>query len=244
MSSVLPPDAEKAARVRAMFDGIAPHYDTLNRWLSLRLDQAWRRRTVRALDIGRRDVVLDVACGTGDLSELAAATGARVVGVDFARNMLGGAVRRGIKAGFVQAEATALPLPSDSVSVVVCGFALRNFVSIPAVLHEAARVLVPGGRLGLLEVDTPTRAFLRWGHALYFRRLVPLLGGLVSDERAYRYLPQSVAYLPDEAALLKLVRSAGFTQAAKRRLSGGVAQLVTGMRRQRAALPPKPAVLR
>ena len=231
MPSALPPEAEKAVRVRTMFDGIAARYDTLNRWLSLRLDQGWRRRTIREIGIGPGDVVLDLACGTGDLSALARLAGARAFGVDFARNMLRVAASRGVGAGLTQADATMLPLRSGSVSVVVCGFALRNFVSIPEVLYETARVLTPGGRLGLLEVDTPRGAMLKWGHAIYFRYLVPLLGGMVSDGRAYRYLPESVAYLPDEAALLDIVRAAGFARVTKHRLSLGVAQLVTGVRR-------------
>ena len=231
MSEVLPPAPEKAAAVRAMFDLIAPQYDRLNRWLSLRLDQYWRRKTIRSVDVRATDVVLDLACGTGDLSELAAATDARVMGVDFARNMLVGATRRRIKADFIHADANALPLLPASVSVVLSGFTLRNFVSIPHALQEAARVLKPGGRLALLEVDTPRNALLKWGHGFYFQRLVPLLGGLISDRKSYRYLPRSVVYLPEEAELLEMVRAAGFEQVVKESLSGGVAQLITAVRR-------------
>ena len=231
MSDVLPPDTEKAASVRAMFDLIAPQYDRLNRWLSLRLDQYWRRQTIRSVDVCADDGVLDLACGTGDLSELAAATGARVMGVDFARNMLVGATRRRIKADFIQADANALPLPPASVSVVLSGFALRNFVSIPNALQEAARILKPGGRLALLEVDTPRNSLLKWGHGFYFQRLVPILGGLISDRKSYLYLPRSVVYLPEEAELLQMVRVAGFEQVVKQNLSGGVAQLITAVRR-------------
>ncbi len=231
MSDVLPPDTEKAASVRAMFDLIAPQYDRLNRWLSLRLDQYWRRKTLRSIDVCADDGVLDLACGTGDLSELAAATGARVMGVDFARNMLVGATRRRIKADFIQADANALPLPPASVSVVLSGFALRNFVSIPNALQEAARILKPGGRLALLEVDTPRNSLLKWGHGFYFQRLVPILGGLISDRKSYLYLPRSVVYLPEEAELLAMVRAAGFEQVVKQNLSSGVAQLITAVRR-------------
>ena len=231
MSDVLPPDAEKAASVRAMFDLIAPQYDRLNRWLSLRLDQYWRRQTIRSIGVCADDRVLDLACGTGDLSELAAATGARVLGIDFARNMLVGASRRRIRATFIQADANTLPLPSAAVSVVLSGFALRNFVSIPRALQEAARVLKPGGRLALLEVDTPRQPLLKWGHGFYFQRLVPLLGGLISDRKSYCYLPRSVVYLPEETELLQMVRAAAFEQVVKTRLSGGVAQLITAVRR-------------
>ena len=221
---------EKAAVVRAMFDRIAPRYDVLNRLISFRLDQRWRRAVVRAATISAQDRVVDLACGTGDLSALAVRTGARVVGVDFAGNMLAGARRRGISAAFVQADAERLPLPSHWATVIVSGFALRNFVSIPAVLAEAARVLLPGGRLVLLEVDTPTNKLLQWGYSLYFKRLVPLLGALLSDAPAYAYLPRSVSYLPESNTLQRLIAAAGFRQVVKHQLCGGVVQLLTAIR--------------
>ena len=226
----LPPLMEKAAVVRAMFDRIAPRYDVLNRLISFRLDQRWRRAVVRAATISAQDRVVDLACGTGDLSELAVRTGARVVGVDFAGNMLAGARRRGISAAFVQADAERLPLPPHWATVVVSGFALRNFVSIPAVLAEAARVLLPGGRLVLLEVDTPTNKLLQWGYGLYFKRLVPFLGALLSDAPAYAYLPRSVSYLPESSTLQRMIETAGFRQVVKHQLSGGVVQLLTAIR--------------
>jgi demethylmenaquinone methyltransferase/2-methoxy-6-polyprenyl-1,4-benzoquinol methylase len=227
---VLPSLDEKARVVRAMFDRIAPGYDLLNRLFSLRLDQHWRRTTVRTVVISAQDTVVDLACGTGDLSELAALTGARVVGVDFAANMLAEARQRGIDATLVQADVSCLPLPSGWATVAVSGFALRNFVSIPAVLTETARVLKPGGRLALLEVDTPDNRLLRLGHSLYFTRLVPMLGALLSDARAYAYLPRSVSYLPPQEELQQMIKAAGFQQVIKRRLSGGVAQLVTAVK--------------
>ena len=221
---------EKAAVVRAMFDRIAPRYDVLNRLIAFRLDQRWRRAVVRATAISAQDRVIDLACGTGDLSELAVRTGARVVGVDFAGNMLAGARRRRISAAFVQADAERLPLPPHWATVIVSGFALRNFVSIPAVLAEAARVLLPGGRLVLLEVDTPTNKLLQWGYGLYFKRLVPFLGALLSDAPAYAYLPRSVSYLPESSTLQRMIEAAGFRQVVKHQLSGGVVQLLTAIR--------------
>jgi demethylmenaquinone methyltransferase / 2-methoxy-6-polyprenyl-1,4-benzoquinol methylase len=228
----LPLGAEKAVFVRAMFDRIAPRYDLLNRCLSLRLDQYWRRVTIRAAAVSAHDTVVDLACGTGDLSELAVRTGAHVVGVDFAYNMLIGARRRNIRATFVHSDALCTPLPTAWASVVLSGFALRNFVSISAVADEAARLLKPEGRLALLEVDTPTNPLLRWGHHLYFTRVVPLVGSLLSDKHAYAYLPESVSYLPEDGELLRIIEAAGFRQATKRRLSGGIAQLVTAVRKE------------
>lgn len=231
MKDTLPSEADKAAVVRAMFDRIAPRYDLLNRLISLRLDRRWRELTIRTVAISAQDTVVDLACGTGDLSDLAARAGARVVGVDFSANMLTEARRRRISAAFVQADANILPVPTGWATAVISGFALRNFVSIPTVLTEAARVLSAGGRLALLEVDTPSHRLLRWGHELYFTRIVPVLGALFSDASAYAYLPRSVSYLPESSVLRSMIETAGFQQVVKRSLSGGVAQLVTAVRK-------------
>jgi demethylmenaquinone methyltransferase/2-methoxy-6-polyprenyl-1,4-benzoquinol methylase len=226
----LPPTAEKAAVVREMFDRIAPHYDILNRSISLSLDQRWRRLALQAAEVGAGDRVIDLACGTGDLSELAAGMGAQVVGVDFSAQMLAGARRRQIDAVWIQSDASLLPFPSAWASVIVSGFALRNFVSIPVVLAESARVLQTGGRLVLIEVDTPRNVLLRASHAIYFNRIVPLLGALLSDATAYAYLPRSVSYLPNSQELRQMIETAGFEQVRKQPLCGGVAQIVRAVR--------------
>ena len=230
MPGVLPGSEEKAVYVRAMFDRIAPRYDALNRLFSFQLDQRWRRQTIRTVAVTAQDVVVDLACGTGDLSELAAQTGARVIGVDFAGNMLVGAQQRGIKALFVQADAGCVPLPDASATVVLSGFALRNFVSIPVVLAEIARILQPGGRMALLEVDTPANPILRWGHQFYFNRVVPFVGGLLSDKQAYAYLPKSVSYLPSPAEFRGIIEQVGFQRVVRQPLSGGIAQLIVAQR--------------
>jgi demethylmenaquinone methyltransferase/2-methoxy-6-polyprenyl-1,4-benzoquinol methylase len=226
----LPAAEDKAAVVEAMFDRIAPHYDRMNRLLTLRLDRSWRRRAVAALRLDPGDLVVDLGCGTGDLCDQVRAAGGRAIGVDFAAAMLAGARARASADALLRADAARLPLRDGIAAAVVSGFALRNFTSIAAVLGEAARVLTPGGRLALLEVDRPRWAPLRWGHALYFRRAVPLLGALLADAQAYRYLPQSTAYLPADAELLRLLASTGFVRARKRRLSGGIAQLLLAER--------------
>lgn len=230
MALELPAAADKAAVVEAMFDRIAPRYDFLNRLLTFRLDRRWRARAVALAQIGSGDTVLDLGCGTGDMCELAAAAGARVIGVDFAARMLDGLRRRGVDAGVLRSDAASLPIRDGSVSVVTSAFALRNFVSIPAVLAEAARVAGSGARLVLLEVDTPDNPFSRWGHAAYFRQVVPFIGGLLSDRTAYRYLPRSTAYLPPREELLQLVCDAGWRDPVKHRLSGGIAQLILARR--------------
>jgi demethylmenaquinone methyltransferase/2-methoxy-6-polyprenyl-1,4-benzoquinol methylase len=226
----IPSPEAKRRFVRAMFDRIAPRYDAMNRLLTLGLDQRWRRAALEAVAVGPGDLVVDLACGTGDLCELAAQRGARVVGVDFAREMLRSAGRRRVGAALVQADAQALPLASASASAVTCGFALRNFVSLDAVLRECARVLRPAGRLALLEVDRPSAALVRAGHSLYFDHVVPRVGALLSDRAAYRYLPESTSYLPPEPELLARVARAGFRAVRKRSLLLGAAQLLTAER--------------
>ena len=228
--AALPVDGEKRAAVQLMFERIAPRYDALNRLLTLGLDQRWRRRALDAVGVGAGDGVVDIATGTGDLAELAAARGARVIGVDYTRGMLRGAARRGIDGSFLQADAEMVPLRDGVASVISCGFSLRNFVSLPAVLQEMARLLAPGGRLALLEVDVPRSRFVRAVHGFYFTRIVPRIGALLSDRAAYAYLPRSVSYLPPRDALLQLVRDAGFEAVEHRSLLLGTAQLVTARR--------------
>jgi demethylmenaquinone methyltransferase/2-methoxy-6-polyprenyl-1,4-benzoquinol methylase len=230
MALSLPPAEDKAATVAAMFDRIAPRYDLLNRLLTFRLDQGWRRLALRLAAVGPGDLLVDLGCGTGDMCGLGRAAGARVIGVDVAAAMLARARERATADALVRGDACVLPLRDASASVVTSAFALRNVVSIPALLAEAARVLQPGGRLALLEVDEPRHRLTRWGHALYFRRAVPFIGGLLSDRAAYAYLPASTAYLPPEPELLRAMRVAGFRGARKRRLAGGIAQLLLAER--------------
>jgi demethylmenaquinone methyltransferase/2-methoxy-6-polyprenyl-1,4-benzoquinol methylase len=231
----LPTGEEKRARVRDMFDRIAPRYDALNRVMSVGMDQRWRRRALQKIAVGPGDRVVDLACGTGDFCELTAARGADVVGVDFALQMLRRSRTRGLAFPSVQADAEQLPFRSGSVDVVTCGFALRNFVSLDSVLREIARVLEPGGRVALIDVDRPSWGPLRAAHSLYFDRVVPLVGGLVSDARAYRYLPQSTVYLPPAETLRTMLEAAGFVGIEREQLLLGSAQIWTARRGAAAA---------
>jgi len=228
MPATLPEGDEKVTAVRGMFDAIAPRYDLVNRIMTFRMDVRWRRLAVRSLALRPGSRVLDLACGTGDLCRELAAADLVPVGVDLSFGMLAAART---SAPLVQADALRLPVPAGSVDGVTCGFALRNLVALEPFLAELARALRPDGRIALLEVATPPGRLLRWGHGVYFGKVVPLIGGMISDPAAYRYLPRSVAYLPEPGALVALIAAAGFADVERRLLSGGVAQLLTGTRR-------------
>lgn len=228
--SELPSGAAKRRAVREMFDSIAPRYDLVNRIMTLRLDVAWRRRTARELALPAGSLVGDLACGTGDFCRELARLGHRWIGFDFSMGMLRAAPAGGGGAPLVNADVLALPVPDGALDGATCGFALRNLTAVPPLFAELARVLRLGGRAGLLEVDSPTNPVLRCGHGLYFGRIVPLIGGLLSDRDAYRYLPESVAYLPPPEELIDGLRSAGFIDVRRHKLSAGIAQLITATR--------------
>ncbi|MEM9174341.1 MAG: ubiquinone/menaquinone biosynthesis methyltransferase [Myxococcota bacterium] len=226
----LPTGEDKRVRVQDMFDRIAPKYDALNRVMSVGMDQRWRRRSLDMIGVGADDFVVDLACGTGDFCELVEERGARVIGVDFALQMLRQGRTRGLDFRSVQGDGEWLPFRSASVDVVTCGFALRNFVSLKGVFAEVARIVRPGGRIALIDVDRPAWGPLRFAHSLYFDRIVPLVGGIVSDRKAYAYLPQSTAYLPPPAELKEMLSGAGFLDVERKSLFLGSAQILTGIR--------------
>jgi demethylmenaquinone methyltransferase/2-methoxy-6-polyprenyl-1,4-benzoquinol methylase len=229
---LLPTGPAKTTLVREMFDAIAPRYDLVNRVMTLGLDRGWRRTTVASLGLAPGSLVLDLACGTGDLGTLAQRMGYRTIGFDLSWGML---AARQPGQPVTQGDVQRLPFADGSFDGVVCGYALRNFTELAPSLAETARVIRPGGRLAVLEVAAPEGLLLRRGFGIWFERVVPLLGGLLSDAEAYRYLPRSTAYLPDEAGLRQVLGEAGFATVGRRLLHGGLSQLVTGTRQ---GLPP------
>jgi len=210
-----------------MFDAIAPRYDLVNRLMTFGLDQWWRRSTIAALALPPGSLLLDLACGTGDLSRLALHKGYRVIGADLSAGML---AANSTGTPLLQADCSWLPFPDGTFDGLVCGYALRNFTDLAGALAETARVIRPGGRIALLEVDAPRSAFLRSGYDVWFNKVVPRLGGALSDREAYEYLPRSVAYLPPTPVLRRMLADAGYSGVGIRPLAGGLSQLLFATR--------------
>jgi demethylmenaquinone methyltransferase/2-methoxy-6-polyprenyl-1,4-benzoquinol methylase len=227
-SEQLPEGDEKVQAVRSMFDTIAPRYDLVNRVMTFRMDVGWRRRTVRDLGLPTGSLVADLACGTGDFCRELSTQGLRPVGFDLSYGMLAAART---DAPLAEADILQLPVPDSALDGITCGFALRNLVELNGFFVELARVVRPGGRIALLDVSIPPNPVLRFGHSIYFGRVVPMVGGLLSDPAAYRYLPKSVAYLPEPEVMLAQLRDAGFTDVRRDLLTTGISQLITATRR-------------
>ena len=225
---------EHAGRVREMFGTIASRYDLLNHLLSANVDKRWRRivaTRVREKLSSSGAHVLDVACGTGDLSQtLFEITGARVVGTDFCRPMLAVAAGKiSSQIPLIEGDALSLPFRNGSFDAVTIAFGLRNLSSVENGLAELCRVLKPGSWVAVLEFSRPSNAVVRALYGLYFRNVLPILGGAVSGSlSAYTYLPASVQKFPDQSQLALLMRQAGFEQVQYENLTGGVAALHLG----------------
>ena len=227
---------EHAGRVREMFATIAGRYDLLNHLLSLNIDKKWRRlvvNRVRAKVLARESLILDVACGTGDLSlMLFEIDGARVVGTDFCRPMLSIAAEKvPADVRLIEGDALALPFKDATFDAVTIAFGLRNLADVESGLKELRRILKPNGWVAVLEFSRPSNALLRPLFGLYFRKILPLLGGVISGSRgAYSYLPASVSRFPDQQQLGSLMEQAGLDQVSFENLSGGIAALHFGRR--------------
>jgi ubiquinone/menaquinone biosynthesis methyltransferase len=224
-----------AARVRAMFDRIAPRYDLLNHLLSLGTDFGWRRRAVAAIAPARGERVLDLCCGTGDLALALARAGARVTGADFSapmlRRALGKAHRAGGDLSLCAADALALPFRGGSFDAAAVAFGVRNLAEPLAGLRELRRVLRPGGRLVVLEFARPRAALLRRLHRLYLRTALPAAGFLVAgDADAYRYLGESIGNFLDQKRFRALLAEAGYVPDPPVDLSGGIAAVYRARR--------------
>jgi demethylmenaquinone methyltransferase/2-methoxy-6-polyprenyl-1,4-benzoquinol methylase len=230
----------REARIRRMFDGIAPKYDLLNHLLSLNVDKAWRRRVARMVPLVTGPL-LDLCTGTGDLAfEYDRVAGGRlpIIGADFSAEMLTQAVAKARKRGahppirFVQADAQRLPFASDTFEVVTIAFGLRNVTDTDRGLAEMVRVTRPGGRVAVLEFSRPRHWLFGRAYRAYFRYLLPTVGQLFSrsGDKAYVYLPASVMEFPDGEALSERMRAAGLRDVTYTPFTFGIATLYVGIK--------------
>jgi demethylmenaquinone methyltransferase/2-methoxy-6-polyprenyl-1,4-benzoquinol methylase len=229
--------SDHGRRVREMFAKISPRYDLLNHLLSANIDKRWRRIVSRKLEplVPKGGHILDVACGTGDLSiqlfESLRASEVRVTGVDFCRPMLKIAAGKSPRIPFIEGDALQLPFASAVFDAVTIAFGLRNLASVERGLEELRRVLRPGGCISVLEFSTPVAPGFRKLFGIYFARVLPRMGGLLSGSReAYEYLPNSVGRFANQQQLAAMMRAAGFVEVSFENLTGGVAALHCGQR--------------
>ncbi|SRR5579883_96889 len=238
-------ETDASREVRQMFSRIAPRYDLLNHLLSLRFDIFWRKRLARrfAHILARPGArVLDVCCGTGDLTLAFAHTPATagasqtrsILGVDFAHPMLVRARQKspGAQLHFIEADALSLPFPDATFHLVTTAFGFRNLANYTTGLRELRRILAPGGSIAILEFAEPKNAFFRNAFGFYFHRVLPLLGGIISGSaQAYHYLPESVARFPPPSELLHLMEGSGFAEVSFESWTAGIVTLHSGIAR-------------
>ena len=212
----------KRQYVRTLFATIADHYDFITVALSFGRDRAWKRRLVAEAQIARDDMVVDLACGTGDIAFAAAARGARVVGLDVTPRMIELAVgkaaplRHRQNAGaprFAVADMMALPLRDTSVDAITTGYGLRNVPRLHDAIDEIVRVLRPGGRLASLDFNRPRWAIVRWPYLAYLTAVGSFLGLVLHrDPDTYRYIPESVRRYPGAHGVAELLKARGFAR--------------------------------
>ncbi len=232
----VPHEQQKSRAVQEMFTAIAPRYDFLNRLLSLGIDQQWRQFVGRRLADLEHPQVLDVACGTADLSLAIRQSNrqAKVVGLDFSTQMLTLAqekIRQLSEADgldLLAGSAEDLPFADQSFDALTIAFGIRNVIDRPRALREFCRVMKPGARLVILEFSLPDQFLLRTLYRLYFLKILPFIGGLFARKSAYKYLPESVVQFPERDEFARMVKGAGFSKLRYHPLTGGIVTVYLG----------------
>jgi demethylmenaquinone methyltransferase / 2-methoxy-6-polyprenyl-1,4-benzoquinol methylase len=229
-------EQQASAWVRGMFGRIAPRYDLLNHLLSMNIDRYWRARTVRRVaHILERPgaKVLDVCCGTGDLTLAlnSRSQSAHIFGSDFSHPMLERAQGKAGNGRWFESDALQLPIAGAALDLITTAFGFRNLTNYRGGLTEARRILKPGGTLAILEFSTPPNPLLAGAYGFYSRAILPTIGGMISGSKdAYTYLPESVRKFPDADGLAEQMREAGFVNVRFERMTAGIVALHLGER--------------
>lgn len=227
----------KGERIRDMFNSIAPRYDLLNRVLSLGIDKRWRRYAVSMIRTSENGKILDVATGTADVAlEIAAQTSSSVTitGIDFSSQMVELGKIKVVESKFANrinlqvAPCEEIPFPDSTFDSATIAFGIRNVVDRVSGLKEMLRVLKPGGVTVVLEFSNPKSRVFRALYNFYFLKILPTIGGLISDFSAYKYLPDSVLEFPSQADFMKLMETAGYQNVSHRDLTFGIATVYIG----------------
>ncbi len=229
--------SDKGEKIQEMFGTIAPRYDFLNRMLSFGIDRRWRKKAVQLLKYHDGCRILDVATGTGDVAlEIARVTpsSVRITGADFCREMVDlGQIKAAEspysdRIDFTVAPCEDLPFADDTFDSITIAFGIRNVVDRVLGLAEMRRVLRPGGRMIILEFSTPRSHLFRQIYYFYFRRLLPVIGGLFSTYNAYKYLPDSVLEFPSHESFARMIEDTGFHNVHVTELTFGIASIYVG----------------
>ena len=225
---------EKKKKVRQIFEGIAHRYDFLNHLLSLGFDFYWRKKALALTKMNDETILLDIACGTGDFAIAAKKNGVKkIFGADYSINMLKLFKKKSnwINGQIVQMVAEDIPLQNDSVTNITVAFGVRNFYDIPSGFNSFYRVLRQGGKATILEFRMPSNKIFKGLYKFYFKKVLPVVGGIISGDReAYSYLPNSVEEFDEKIVLPELLKKAGFKEIKVHPLTLGIVQVVIAVK--------------
>lgn len=223
-------EVSKKKKVKRIFDSIASRYDLLNHLLSFGVDQYWRKKALKLSGIDSDSILLDVACGTGDVAIQAKKMGVKkIYGADFSHNMLTLFNKKSewIKGNNLQMVAENIPLKSGSVTHITVAFGVRNFYDIQQGFNSFYNVLKKEGKATIIEFRMPENLLFKFLYKFYFKNILPLIGGIISrDKEAYKYLPDSVEEFDEKVKLPELLSNSGFKKIEKHNLTFGIVQVV------------------
>ncbi|MDY0084065.1 MAG: bifunctional demethylmenaquinone methyltransferase/2-methoxy-6-polyprenyl-1,4-benzoquinol methylase UbiE [Ignavibacteriaceae bacterium] len=222
--------SDKKTQVKNMFDNIAGRYDFLNHFLSFGLDIYWRKKTLKLTGLNSDSILLDVACGTGDVAiEAKKLSVQKIYGADFSNNMLKLFEKKSdwIKGHLVQMVAENIPFKDETVTNITVAFGVRNFYDIQEGFNSFYRILKPNGKATIIEFRMPSNKILKTIYKFYFKKILPFLGGIISGNKtAYTYLPDSVEEFDEKINLEKLLINSGFSEIQKYNFTFGTVEVV------------------